>query len=205
MDRALRQRLVGAAVLVGLAVIFVPMLLDDSAIEEPRIEATNIPPRPSEEFSSKIVPLEPVQPVSPVAPPPAATGAAPESPVQPTSPAKPLGPAAAVPKPLDESESTPSSAPAVPEDAGGENAATRVGITAWAVQLGSFASEQNAKELEQRLRKEGYTAFVEKVDGDEGQKFRVRVGPELIRAKAQETRDKLDKDLNLKGILVRYP
>ncbi|NNM00230.1 MAG: hypothetical protein HKO62_05730, partial [Gammaproteobacteria bacterium] len=33
MEQMLKQRLVGAAVLVALGVIFIPMLLDDSAIE----------------------------------------------------------------------------------------------------------------------------------------------------------------------------
>ncbi len=200
MDRALRQRLVGAAVLVGLAVIFLPMLLDESVLEEPRIVETNIPPPPTEEFSSKIVPLDPVQPVTPLDPPPPAPNALPQtvSPLETALQTAEVAPAGDAPEPPEE---TP-----VKTTAGTEGGADqRLGVTAWVVQLGSFASEQNARELEKRLRREGYAAFVEKLTGEEGTKSRVRIGPELIRAKAQETRDKLEKDLNLKGIVVRYP
>lgn len=59
MDQALKQRLIGAAVLVALAVIFVPMLL-----EAPEPEATpagqlplDIPPRPDLPMQTRDVPL----------------------------------------------------------------------------------------------------------------------------------------------------
>ena len=198
MERALKQRLVGAAVLVGLAVIFVPMLLDNSSVEESKIERTNIPPKPAEEFSSKIVPLEPVEPITP---PPVPSNVPEDDASTSVAPAT--------------TEETPSTAAISPETslaAPGPTDVTntsdtmqRVGVNAWVVQLGSFASEQNAKDLESRLRKEGYAAFVEKLGSGTDQKYRVRVGPELVRAKAQEARDKLEKDLNLKGIVVRYP
>lgn len=185
MEQRLRQRLVGAAVLAGLAVIFLPMLLNDTAVEEPRIETTNIPPKPAgEEFTSRVIPLD-TQPA-------------------PVTPADTAPPAQAAEEP-PAAEGTESDVAATGTGAGPSEPAPRTGVTAWVVQLGSFASEQNAKDLERRLQKEGYSAFVEKLYLAEGSKYRVRVGPELVRAKADVARDKLEKDLNLKGIVVRYP
>lgn len=67
MDPALKQRLVGAAVLVALAVIFVPMLL-----EAPEPEATpagqlslDVPPRPELPLQTRDVPLTLPQPTAP--------------------------------------------------------------------------------------------------------------------------------------------
>ncbi|MCG3200313.1 MAG: hypothetical protein NFCOHLIN_00164 [Gammaproteobacteria bacterium] len=207
MERPLRQRLVGAAVLVGLAVIFVPMVIERSPIETPRIEESNIPAAPTPpggEFTSRIVPLEPVEPVTPVVPPSAeqAMEAA-----APTSPPAAVGGAAAGPATGHEG-----AVPQVPPSAVGEAEESapvapdqRAGVNAWVIQLGSFASEQNARDLEARLQKEGYAAFVEKIGTGAEQKFRVRVGPELLRAKADQARETLEKELNLKGIVVRYP
>jgi DedD protein len=199
MEEPLKQRLVGAAVLVGLAVIFVPMLIDERAAEQPRLEESNIPPAPQPEageFTSRIVPLEPVQPVTPPSPevtaePPAIAPAPPPAPAQ-SSPTDAVPDVPSVPSDSNEA------APIAPKP-------VAAGVQAWVVQLGSFASEQNARDLEARLQKEGYAAFVEKLSASDGAKFRVRVGPELERQKAEAAQQKLDKDQNLKGIVVRYP
>ncbi len=60
MDRGLKERLVGAAVLVALAVIFIPMLLDDAPPGSGPISESNIPPQPEEtgELDSRIKPIE---------------------------------------------------------------------------------------------------------------------------------------------------
>ena len=57
MERRLKERLIGAAVLAMLAVIFIPMILDDSAQTNAPITKTNIPPPPKAGFKSRIVPL----------------------------------------------------------------------------------------------------------------------------------------------------
>ncbi len=57
MDFQLKQRLVGAAVLVSLAVIFLPMLLDEPQYRQTEIEENPIPPKP-EEFHSPVRPMK---------------------------------------------------------------------------------------------------------------------------------------------------
>jgi DedD protein len=190
MNHGLKQRLVGAAVLTGLAIIFLPLLLDTSPQQAPKIDSTNIPPKPHSEFSSRIVPLDTAPPQVQVPEPPQAA--------QQASPS---------PQPSGADTGNGTAPAAAPE----ENAAVapinqqRVGVTAWVVQLGSFSSEKNAEDLVAKLRKQGFNAFVEKLYSTDGTRYRVRVGPELVRDKAQATLDKLQKSLNLKGIVVRYP
>ena len=182
MDDQLKQRLVGAAVLVAVAVIFIPMMLDDSEINDPAVDETNIPPRPQTGFSSRIIPLDVDDLEEPA-------GSAPSAATQPQN--------------ITEN--------AIDTDAGGEpqvdpaSSGPRVGVTAWVVQLGSFASADNASALEERLKSSGYSAFVEKVLAREGVVYRVRVGPELLRADAQALRNQLDVEVRLEGIVVRYP
>lgn len=188
MDEQLKRRLVGAAVLVALAVLFLPMLFDDSAVDAPSLEETNLPPRPDEEgFSSRIIPLD-------------ATEYAAEEPhgelVE--SPAALLDEVAATAEPQDPVLGVQSSTMNV-------DSSTRVGVTAWVIQVGSFLESDNAAALEERLKSFGYRAFVEKVYGDKGPVHRVRVGPELMRSDADVLRDKLEKEAQLSGMVVRYP
>jgi DedD protein len=57
MERRLKERLTGAAILVMLGVIFIPMILDDTVWDDNTIEETNIPRRPAEDFDTRMVPL----------------------------------------------------------------------------------------------------------------------------------------------------
>ena len=79
------------------------------------------------------------------------------------------------------------------------------GPAAWAVQLGSFSSRQNAVALRDRLRENGYAAFVESAISERGEVTRVFVGPELDRDKAVQAIEDLREQTNLRGIVVRYP
>jgi DedD protein len=189
MERRLKERVIGASVLVMLAVIFIPMVLDDSEHVETKITGTNIPPRPEAEFTSKIVPL----PGGDFAKPePAAESAAQNA----------EAPAERPPAPEPDAASPAAPVPAVDAVAA---APDRVGLTAWVVQLGSFSSEANAAGLDQRLRRAGYSSFVEPLKQDGEAAFRVRVGPELLRSEAQALRDRIKSELGVDGIVVSYP
>ncbi|MEX2353732.1 MAG: hypothetical protein WD709_06050, partial [Gammaproteobacteria bacterium] len=59
MERRLKERLTGAAVLILLAVIFIPMILDNSVQDETRITESNIPPGPETELVTRTIPPEP--------------------------------------------------------------------------------------------------------------------------------------------------
>ncbi len=78
-------------------------------------------------------------------------------------------------------------------------------LSAWVVQAGSFSDVKNANQLRDKLRKAGYPAFVEAVDGKQKSMFRVRVGPELDRNRAQRYLKKLNEMFAIEGLVVAYP
>src|SRR6478736_2353513 len=60
MDSALRQRLLGAAVLVALAIIFVPMFLGNAPPKpDSAIQNLDIPPLPERKFETRTLTVEP--------------------------------------------------------------------------------------------------------------------------------------------------
>lgn len=75
---------------------------------------------------------------------------------------------------------------------------------AWVVQLGSFEEEKNAQALTNRLRQEGFHAFVEEVADSKNGSFRVRVGPEVTRAGADAIKAKLQKQMKLQAMVMAY-
>ncbi len=230
VEHKLKQRLIGAATLITAGVIFIPMLLDDTDGPTVIIEDLSLPPRPKDIHGSGVQPLDEKKLLIPpvVNPPPTAeaadspgaetaaisragrreAGAAPA--VTADSPKPRSGPkdTPAVAKALESASRSPPSARQPPGALAAAPPATdklRVGVTAWAIQLGSFSSEDNAKLLEKRLKNQGFKAFVEKLYMRPGTVFRVRVGPELNEAKAKQLQARLEKEISLKGILVRYP
>jgi len=56
MEQKLKERLAGAAVLVAIAVIFIPIILSDS-LETESISGSNIPEKPETNFNSRIIPV----------------------------------------------------------------------------------------------------------------------------------------------------
>ena len=188
MDERLKQRLVGAAVLVSLAVIFVPMALDRAREPQSRFVVDDIPETPEEDDVSPILSLE-----ADASGGSAATGAE-------------GGPPAAAP---DRAASTTSAGNEQDGSSGEperESASTGADtVNAWVVQLGSFARSQNAVALRDQLRAKGYTAFLESAESDQGRVTRVYVGPELQRAQAEQALKELQGEGDLQGIIVRYP
>jgi DedD protein len=77
-----------------------------------------------------------------------------------------------------------------------------VGLSAWAVQLSTFANAANAISLRNALRGRGFVAFVESTPE---KATRVYVGPELQREKAVAAQQRLARDLGIKGAVVPYP
>lgn len=178
MDERLKRRLVGAVVLVSLAVIFLPMLLDERQGREVRIETSNIPVKPpvDEAYHSKVLPLpddEPLIPPLPLGGPDIAMSAPAEAPA-----AAPGGGAAPVP---------------------------RVGLSAWVVQVASLSSRDNAERLVTDLKRRGHSAFLEQVYVNGKNLFRIRVGPEVDRKRAELMLRKIDQQFKLKGQVLRYP
>lgn len=75
---------------------------------------------------------------------------------------------------------------------------------AWVVQLASFTQHKNALELQNRLRKKGYTAFIRESRSKGKTLYRVCVGPEINQNRSKKLAANIQKDIRLAGIVVHY-
>lgn len=76
---------------------------------------------------------------------------------------------------------------------------------AWAVQLGAFATVDEANKLRDEVRAASFPAYVDKVVREGRTLWRVRVGPEAERSGAESTRDRLRARLKREGDVVSHP
>ncbi len=201
MDLSLKQRLLGAAVLIALAVIFVPMFLSGSGPRQPTsLETTPlaIPPAPDREFETRELDVTPPRPTTAAAPLATVDTATAPKPVDATptgtAPAAPAGSTTvATAGPTPEAVAKPPVASTTrPAATAGEPAPTaRPGAAAEAryfVHLGVYSSARNAADLVASLKKDGFAAYAEAVQYQGKSAERVRVGPFADRAAAEAAR-----------------
>jgi cell division septation protein DedD len=94
---------------------------------------------------------------------------------------------------------TPATAPAPSAE---RSAAADVGF---AVQVGAFSKPADATALRDRLRAAGFNAMTETVDTDKGTLTRVKAGPVLSRADADQLKAQLQAKLGLDGLVRSHP
>ena len=70
----------------------------------------------------------------------------------------------------------------------------------WYLNAGSFSKKENAIAMQESLKKQGFAVSIKEVASDKGPIFRVRVGPMLDKAKAQEVKSKLTQ-INVKSFV----
>ena len=293
MDRQLKQRVVGAGLLVAFGVIFIPIFLDNGGVESPVPPSMNIPPAPTEDVSQRapalgeeaIAEME-SQADQDVEQPPSRVQAGEGSSAEPTPvtmPSESGEPPLAVETledgvvvdgtaPMaDEQVSAPPTVPrmqpptsrlvdepvstakrltqpepkperqskaAVKQSAAQAAAslailkstvkpvetkleprsavvaiaaeikplpATKPALPAvggWTVQLGSFASDLNAKKLVDKLKAAGYAAYTEPRLEQGTTVFKVRVGPTPGKAEAERLRQRIEAQFEARGMLV---
>jgi cell division septation protein DedD len=136
---------------------------------------------------------QPEVPVPAVSTPTPAQGAAP-TPAQTAAPVAAPAPVVTAP-PVTTAPPAAKPAPVAPAKA----------LSGWVVQLVATANKTKALALQEQLRTLGYTAFVEEIKTAQGVLFRVRVGPELERGNAENVRDRLEQQVQIKGMVTRYP
>ena len=177
----LRQRLWGAAVLIALAVIFLPLLLDGSGSESQyrRVE------RLREEPPRVITADGQVQ-----------VQAVPES--APNSLSAKLN--------TEPTSASQAQTRSLAETAQATQSAmqTETRISAWVVQAGSFKEEQNSIAVRDRLRSAGYPSFVSRAKQGAAV-YRVRVGPMISYERALANRDKVSSIVGMESMVVSYP
>ncbi|MCV4271497.1 SPOR domain-containing protein [Pseudomonas capsici] len=219
LDKVFKQRMVGALVLIAVAVIFLPMLFTrQDEVRQVQVEAPAAPqapvapqvkvdpvpvpepqilpqePVPGEEDMSTASQLPPSMPIAPAPPVASAPAQAPAQAAVPApKPAKPAPAPAATP-------AAPAPAPATTAKAAPSGVDANGLSVSWSVQLASMSNRANADNLQKTLRAQGYNAYIRTADGVN----RVFVGPLIERAEADRLRDQLDKQQKLKGIVVRF-
>jgi DedD protein len=197
MDLSLKQRLLGAVVLIALAIIFVPMFLSGPAPQQTS-ETVNlaIPPAPDREFQNRVLPVETTsdaaknaQPgaAQPVTNTPLATVETPPRPAEMPQPTEPVSTApAATPAPATPPKAEP--APAKAEATKADNLPGRAANGRFYVHLGVYTVTKNADDLVATLKQGGLPAFTEASEAQGKAASRVRVGPYEDRAAAEAVR-----------------
>ncbi|MDH5628848.1 MAG: SPOR domain-containing protein [Gammaproteobacteria bacterium] len=198
MENSLKQRIVGAIVLVALAVVFLPAILKD----KPRQEDFNskIPEKPktlteytlSDEIKNKNNALQ--QHLDTV-----------EKLEQRT-------PQQQLPKDdleqLNEkvnSETVNKSDNSVADSKRSANTKETFVDAAWVIQLASFSSKNNADNMVERLKVKGYKSYTRTALNNKNVSVhRVFVGPYIEKEKAEADKLAVEHETRLKGLLIKY-
>jgi len=222
-----RQRLLGASVLIAIAVIVLPLLLDGSGsesqfrrVEKLRDEPPRIIDRPTGAVADDVVAHDKAaydkDANDRAADQNSALG------TDAVTEADPASDSASVTTPDSAAVAATETAPARirvgeddPPDYLGDSAEGGVvagagevsdglssdGLSAWVVQAGSFREQDNAVAVRDVLRRAGFATFVTDRDGI----YRVQVGPLVDQAHAEEKRDEVVALLGRDAIVVPYP
>ncbi|WP_086931300.1 SPOR domain-containing protein [Agarilytica rhodophyticola] len=206
MDDGLKQRLVGAFVLLALAVIFVPVFFDRERIE-PVSKITVIPPAPqidplsvekaeppkvnstAKDAAEMYLPDENELQDSDVELSSTAETAATKPSPKPTVLAKPTS----TPKPDAKKLSSTSQyldAQGVPKG--------------WVLQVASFIDQEKAIARRDQLIKQGYAAYTENVKTSKGARTRLYVGPKFEKNTLLRQKKEIDKKLGVNSIVLKF-
>ena len=207
MREGAKKRLTGAVVLVALAVIFVPMLFEPESLDNMPAVKPAIPRPPA---------LEPVGRSEVfLGPQDSGVGVGPESgarvsqpiplpPVEEAAPARSdAGQGATTPpvaKPTAAQPARPpvTSAPATPREA-------KDALPSWVIQVASVPTAAGADDMVGKLRAGGFSAYVEQAEVNGKVTYRVKVGPELDRARAEQTAARLREKHKVTPMIKSYP
>ncbi len=206
MNEVLKQRLVGALILVALGVVFWPIIFvqpeSDAGSEHyamppgPRVDTSPVP-APDEAglrggFLEQPGQGEPAGGSQPVPDESAAQ--------EQTDPAPPVAsapaPARAAPKSAAERlRQEPPVEPAIDAD----------GVpVAWMLQVASVSSQDKAEQLRDRLVGLGHKAYFKKIPRNGKTLWRVYIGPKFEKAKLEAIRTEVDAAVGVQSLVVRY-
>jgi len=79
---------------------------------------------------------------------------------------------------------------------------SKADIERWFVQVGNFGQEENAISLQNKIRRQGFPVTISTVSSDRGVVYKVRVGPELDRERADVMKEQIFKINKIKGMVV---
>ena len=195
LNDGFKQRIVGALVLLALAVIFLPSLFDREGARYIDV-TTQIPPAPD------IQPIEIADPVPVAGAVPVPAGDDAFQPELPAADSRPEPEAEMAEPAVSESEKL------VSEPKPEKNSAPILDAAglpvAWVVQVAAYREDARAVRLRNRLMDEGYKAYTRAVTTDKGRFVRVFVGPKTSKADAQLVKQELDQLLKAQTLVLRF-
>ncbi len=190
-NSSLTSRIVGAIVLLSLAIIFVPVLLETDNIDSGGMNKSPIPDVPSE-ISTIVFQLN------------EDTGKFEEKGVLVVEQFEQdvireiANSANEVEIPEVELVTPPVLVKPIQEKTG--NTARH----SWVLQLASFRDQDKALKLRDELRKKNYVTHISARTLDSGSRiWRVRIGPDINKSKIQKIQVHLEAEMGLKGLIIR--
>ncbi len=211
MDDGLKQRIVGALVLLALLVIFLPVLFDRNRVE-PVDPTSQIPPPVSVPAAPIGAPVVPNVAEADMAPPPA----------QMLVPAENL---AEKPGQIATQVVKMDGAKAAKNDPGKTDGKNSLKLTkaeaqkpaleapklnnkgsaeAWLLQAASYKTAAQAKKLRDDLAAKGFNAYTRELNSPKGPVVRVFVGPKFDKATALEQKKRIDEIFKLNALVLPY-
>lgn len=199
MDQTLKQRLVGALVLLSAAVIFLPLILDGRDNEE--------------SYSDIQIPDEPVVKLD-VSEPTLDVSHFEEVKEKVEAERAALAPTEEeldevveeVPQPKPAKQAVKETVAKIKQESAKKPKPQGVErlSDAFTIQLAAFSSKENANKLHKKLIDKQYKAYVQKGTSKGKTLYRVFVGPEIRENRAVIIANALEKEFKLKGMVVRY-
>ena len=207
MNDILKQRLVGALILVALGVVFWPIIFVQPG-DRPGVEQPRIPPRPEVNTS----PIEPPDQVGLRAArevearaetEEGATAAEPLPPVP--EPVSAVAAALVREGPGPDPVKTPAPVQRTREEAPEKLTMDSQGVpVAWILQVASVSSADKAEQLRQKLLQKDRKAYTRRVQRDGRELYRVYIGPKFERARLEAIQEEVDREFGVKSLIVRY-
>ena len=78
-------------------------------------------------------------------------------------------------------------------------------VKSFALQVGTFAGNENAEKLRDKLRKAGYTTYVHKIQSKGKTSYKVRIGPELEYSVLEKIKTDVKKSHKIDAYIVNHP
>lgn len=192
-----KHRVIGAIILVAVAVITVPLILNKNEPAEQDV-------KPAGDTKTVIAEVPHSAPPAPAPKPPVETTPMPSEPpseISVTQPDIAPEPPASAPTRAPTKAPTPDKAQAPAQKS---KTAAAQGDKGWFVQVGTFSNPDNARALADKLKRKGYPASLESVRVEQTKVVRVRVGPYPQDAKAKTVQAEIQKGLGIRGIVRHY-
>lgn len=211
MDDGLKQRLVGAVVLVAIAVLFLPSLFDRDSRRTVDLNS-QIPPGPPV-VTELLEVADPEQPDGVPAAKPLAENYPHEAAAVAESSSSEEGQtttdssvaAAESETPAGMKPTAQAGTSTTPEDGSAAPELNAEGVAdGWSVQVASFQSSERAESMRQRLQSEGYKSYIREATSSGSTVHRVFVGPKLNKAAAQAEKRSIDEQFDTRALIVEF-